>query len=99
LLDQAPGSLGIPISLLFSEESASVRLDDPSSRRRKPTQSAHQSTVPQRFTKLKRLTLDLPEPLHRAIKREAVEQGVTMAQMLRALLLKHYRLPAEGEIA
>jgi hypothetical protein len=41
---------------------------------------------------LKRLTLDLPEALHRAIKHEAVEQGVTMAEMLRALLLKHYRL-------
>ncbi len=44
---------------------------------------------------LKRLTLDLPQSLHRRIKREAVEQGVTMAQMLRALLLKHYGVSEE----
>jgi predicted DNA binding CopG/RHH family protein len=40
--------------------------------------------------KMKRLTLDIPESLHRAIKRKAVEEGVTMAEQLRALLLKHY---------
>jgi hypothetical protein len=36
--------------------------------------------------KMKRLTLDLPEGLHRAIKRRAVEEGVTMVDMLRTLL-------------
>jgi hypothetical protein len=41
---------------------------------------------------IKRLTLDLPEPLHRAIKRNAAEEGVTMAQKLRVLLSEHYRL-------
>ena len=41
---------------------------------------------------MKRLTLDLQEPLHRAIKKNAAEEGVTMAQKLRALLMKHYRL-------
>ena len=40
---------------------------------------------------MKRLTLDLPEPLHRAIKKNAAEEGVTMAQKLRALLRAHYR--------
>ena len=40
--------------------------------------------------KIKRLTLDLPEGLHRAIKHCAVEEGVTMADMLRKLLEERY---------
>ena len=40
--------------------------------------------------KMKRLTLDLPEGLHRAIKRRAVEEGVTMVDMLRTLLEEQY---------
>jgi len=40
--------------------------------------------------KRKRLTLDLPEGLHRAIKRRAVEEGVTMVDMLRKLLEEQY---------
>ena len=43
-------------------------------------------------TQVKRLTVDLDEPLHRAIKKNAAEEGVTMARMLRALLTEHYRL-------
>jgi hypothetical protein len=41
---------------------------------------------------MKRLTLDLPEELHRAIKLNAVQEGVTMAEKLRALLMEHYGL-------
>jgi len=40
---------------------------------------------------MKRLTLDLSEPLHRAIKTNAAEEGVTMAEKLRALLEAYYR--------
>ncbi len=40
--------------------------------------------------KIKRLTLDIPEGLHRAIKRQAVEEGVTMADLLRTLLDQHF---------
>lgn len=40
--------------------------------------------------KIKRLTLDIPEGLHRAIKRQAVEEGVTMADLLRTLLEQHF---------
>ncbi len=40
--------------------------------------------------KMKRLTLDLPENLHRAIKRRAVEDGVSMVDMLRKLLNEQY---------
>jgi hypothetical protein len=36
---------------------------------------------------IKRITLDLPEELQRAIKLNAVKEGVTMAQKLRALLI------------
>jgi predicted DNA binding CopG/RHH family protein len=39
---------------------------------------------------MKRLTLDLPEGLHRAIKHRAVEEGVTMVEMLRKLLEEQY---------
>jgi predicted DNA binding CopG/RHH family protein len=40
--------------------------------------------------KMKRLTLDLSEDLHRAIKLNAVQDGVTMAEKLRELLSEHY---------
>ena len=40
--------------------------------------------------KMKRLTLDIPESLHKAIKRQAVDSGVTMADLLRNLLQQHY---------
>jgi predicted DNA binding CopG/RHH family protein len=40
--------------------------------------------------KMKRLTLDIPESLHKAIKVRSVEQGVAMVDMLRILLNKHY---------
>jgi hypothetical protein len=40
--------------------------------------------------RMKRLTLDIPEILHREIKKNAAHEGVTMVEKLRALLLKHY---------
>jgi hypothetical protein len=43
-------------------------------------------------TRIKRLTLDLDETLHRAIKTNAAEEGVTMAQKLRVLLTDSYRV-------
>ena len=45
--------------------------------------------------RMKRLTLDLHEPLHRAIKKNAAEEGVTMAQKLRSLLARHYSTSEE----
>jgi predicted DNA binding CopG/RHH family protein len=41
--------------------------------------------------KMKRLTLDIPEDLHKAIKTRAVVEGVPMANMLRSLLDQNYR--------
>jgi hypothetical protein len=43
--------------------------------------------------KMKRLTLDIPEALHRAIKMQAAETGVTMAEQLRTILEHYYRQP------
>ncbi len=40
--------------------------------------------------KMKRLTLDIPQRLHKAIKHRATEEGVTMAELLRALLEQKY---------
>jgi predicted DNA binding CopG/RHH family protein len=39
---------------------------------------------------MKRLTLDISEPLHRAIRMKAVEEGTAMAYLLRNLLKTHY---------
>jgi predicted DNA binding CopG/RHH family protein len=40
--------------------------------------------------KMKRLTLDIPEGLHKAVKRKALDEGMTMAELLRSLLEEHY---------
>jgi hypothetical protein len=40
--------------------------------------------------KIKRLTLDIPESLHKAIKLKATNDGVTMVELLRGLLEEHY---------
>jgi hypothetical protein len=66
------------------------RVNEMSSRKRKPAGGS--LPAPGR---MKRLTLDLHEPLHRAIKKNAAEDGVTMARKLRTLLSKHYRTPEE----
>jgi hypothetical protein len=63
-------------------------MDDPDVRRA----GAVPGSIPAPGVRTKRLTLDLPESLHRAIKVSAAQDGVTMAEKLRALLLKHYGL-------
>jgi hypothetical protein len=47
--------------------------------------------VPAPKEKFKRLTLDIPETLHRTIKGKAAMEGVAMVDMLRALLEEKYR--------
>jgi predicted HicB family RNase H-like nuclease len=44
----------------------------------------------EKAVKMKRLTLDISKPLHKAIKAKAVEEGISIADMLRALLKEHY---------
>lgn len=48
------------------------------------------SDLPVEEIKMKRLTLDIPESLHKAIKRKATDEGVAMVDMLRELLEKYY---------
>jgi hypothetical protein len=52
--------------------------------------SAPKEPEPEKAVKLKRLTLDIPKPLHKAIKAQAVEEGIPMVDMLRTLLEQHY---------
>lgn len=55
------------------------------SRNEKPSSALEVEPV-----KTKRLTLDIPEPLHKAIKKRAADEGTAMVDMLRELLEKHY---------
>jgi predicted DNA binding CopG/RHH family protein len=50
--------------------------------------SSEQTDAPKEKTK--RLTLDIPETLHRAIKGKAAIEGVAMVDMLRELLEEKY---------
>jgi len=43
-----------------------------------------------KLEKTKRLTLDIPESLHKAIKLKATIEGVTMVDLLRELLEERY---------
>ena len=54
------------------------------------TRTVETETVSQEKPKMKRLTLDIPETLHRTIKMRSVEQGVPMADLLRELLESNY---------
>lgn len=49
------------------------------------------AAAPPAQEKIKRLTLDIPESLHRRIKGRAVMEGTTMVEMLRELLLETYQ--------
>jgi hypothetical protein len=69
-----------------------------SSRKAARSEGAMKEAAPRPAGNYKRLTLDLPEELHRAIKLNAVREGVTMAHKLRGLLMEHYGLnePQQG---
>ncbi len=57
---------------------------------KKAPHTADASTPTETKPKMKRLTIDVSEELHRAIKMKAVEQGTPMADMLRSLLENNY---------
>ena len=54
-----------------------------------PVESEQEVEEPKK-EKMKRLTLDIPESLHRRIKGKAVMEGVTMVEMLRELMEETY---------
>jgi predicted DNA binding CopG/RHH family protein len=57
----------------------------------KPAESIAQTPqIETEKTKLKRLTLDISEELHRSIKMKSVSLGIPMVDMLRTLLDKNY---------
>ncbi len=58
-----------------------------------------QEPAPPPAAPIKRLTLDLPAPLHRAIKMRAVEEGTTILAMLQALLEQEYGAEAASPAA
>ncbi len=53
-------------------------------------ESGEPTPAPAPKEKIKRLTLDIPETLHRAIKGKAAIEGVAMVDMLRELLEEKY---------
>src|SRR6266436_7579446 len=66
-----------------------------SSKANNPKRSTAMTPSSKPPARMKRLTLDLPESLHRAIKKNAAEEGVTMAQKLRAILTEQYPFTEE----
>ena len=59
----------------------------------KPPAQTKKTSTPQKSkpaVKMKRLTIDVSEELHKAIKMKAVQEGVAMADMLRSLLEDNY---------
>lgn len=54
-----------------------------------PKETAKANTL-DKGVKMKRLTLDISKPLHKAIKAKAVEEGIPMADMLRSLLEERF---------
>lgn len=58
-----------------------------------PTPQPTVPTKPIETVKMKRLTLDISEELHRSIKLKAVTQGVSMVDLLRDLLEQTYGKP------
>lgn len=57
----------------------------------KPAESIVQTPqIETEKTKLKRLTLDISEDLHRSIKMKSVSLGIPMVDMLRTLLESNY---------
>jgi hypothetical protein len=59
----------------------------------KPPEIQIAPTVETEKAKMKRLTLDISEDLHKAIKMQSVNLGIPMVDMLRKLLESNYRNP------
>jgi outer membrane biosynthesis protein TonB len=55
-----------------------------------PVPESTKEQASEKGVKMKRLTLDISKPLHKAIKAKAVEEGISIVDMLRALLKEHY---------
>ncbi len=81
-------------AVTFGAKPASkVKVDDWVENRGVPTEEPTAADLPpvEDQLKMKRLTLDIPDDLHRKIKGKAVADGGTMVEMLRKLLEATYR--------
>ena len=75
------------------EATTSEQKKDPTSAERLESEPKAKDRKPEKLEDqiaMKRLTLDIPEVLHRRIKGKAVMEGVTMVNMLRELLEENY---------
>jgi hypothetical protein len=64
----------------------------PAAAERAPGKKDAPPVVLETSSRMKRLTLDIPEELHRVIKRNAADEGITMAEKLRGVLMEYYRV-------
>lgn len=81
----------IPPKPSAAEKFVSGNLATASKAESKPAKSIVQtSQIETEKTKLKRLTLDISEDLHRSIKMKSVSLGIPMVDMLRTLLESNY---------
>lgn len=78
------------------DQFVSGKITDPAPPTAPATPAVTPSTVSENTTdsiekaKMKRLTLDISEELHKAIKMQSVTLGIPMVDMLRKLLESHY---------
>ena len=81
----------IPPKPSAAEKFVSGNLATESQAKSKPAESIVQTPhIETEKTKLKRLTLDISEDLHRSIKMKSVSLGIPMVDMLRTLLDSNY---------
>lgn len=81
----------IPPKPSAAEKFVSGNLAPASKAESKPAKSIVQTPqIETEKTKLKRLTLDISEDLHRSIKMKSVSLGIPMVDMLRTLLESNY---------
>ena len=81
----------IPPKPSAAEKFVSGNLATASKAESNPAQSIVQTPqIETEITKLKRLTLDISEDLHRSIKMKSVSLGIPMVDMLRTLLESNY---------
>ena len=83
--------IAIPPKPSAAEKIVSGTLATESQPESKPAKSIVQTPqIETEKTKLKRLTLDISEDLHRSIKMKSVSLGIPMVDMLRTLLDSNY---------
>jgi predicted DNA binding CopG/RHH family protein len=76
--------------IVTEKPAKAAKLDKAAKDKAEKIAKAEKAEKAEKPAKMKRLTLDVSKPLHKAIKARAVEEGVAMADMLRSLLEQNY---------